>query len=138
VQSALAVLKSKQLADDPQILGRNLGWSRFIHERLDWAPGLRRMLVQGKTLLHRYGYHNNVRSLARQLADSKYHEDYFWAFHASKFLEGFRIPAPRDALNFSFEMAPRYCFEMNSGQLPFGCHAWSKYDKEFWEPFLLK
>ena len=138
VRSALAVLNSKQLADDPELLGRNPGWSRFIHERLAWAPELQRMLVRGKSLLHRYGFHNNVRSFARQLADSKYHEDYFWAFHASKFLKEFHIPAPQDALNFSFEMAPRYCFEMNSGRLPFGCHAWSKYDKEFWEPFLLK
>jgi hypothetical protein len=39
---------------------------------------------------------------------------------------------------FSFEVAPRYCFKMNRERLPFGCHAWSKYDQEFWEPFLLK
>ena len=44
---------------------------------------------------------------------------------------------PREALEFSFELAPRYCFMMNGRRLPFGCHAWFRYDREFWEPFLL-
>jgi hypothetical protein len=138
VQRALAVLKSKQLVEDPVVLGSQAARSRFIYERLDGTPGLQRLFVKAKSLLHRYGYHNNVRWLARQLADSRYHEDYFWAFHAAKFLKDFHIPAPREALGFSFEMAPRYCLEVNCGRLPFGCHAWSKYDREFWEPYLLE
>lgn len=138
VRSAVAVLKSKRLVEDPEVLGSQAARARFLYEGVVGRRTLRRIFVKAKSLLHRYGYHNNVRWLVRQLAGSKYHEDYFWAFHASKFLKEFCIPAPVDALNFSFEMAPRYCLEMNSGRLPFGCHAWSKYDREFWEPFLLK
>ncbi len=74
----------------------------------------------------------------RQLAEMKIHEDIFWAFEAPKMATNFRIPEPREALDFSFEMAPRYCFNVNSGRLPFGCHAWPKYDREFWETYLLK
>jgi len=139
VTSALAVLNSKQLLEDPSIRGRRTGRrSKPIHDRLESAPHLKRAFVAAKTTLHRHGYHNNVRWLARQYAESKTHEDYFWAFEAPKIKTSFCIPEPREALEFSFELAPRYCFKANSDRLPFGCHAWSKYDREFWEPFLLK
>jgi hypothetical protein len=35
-------------------------------------------------------------------------------------------------------MAPRFCFEQNDMRLPSGCHAWPKYDRKFWEPYLLE
>jgi hypothetical protein len=41
------------------------------------------------------------------------------------------------ALRFAFEANPRICYEMNNYEIPFGCHAWEKYDKEFWLPYLL-
>jgi Protein of unknown function (DUF5672) len=65
-------------------------------------------------------------------------EDIFWAFSAPKLVECFRIPRPRQALEFAFETTPLYCYQMNSGRLPFGCHAWPSNDPEFWEPFLLR
>lgn len=65
-------------------------------------------------------------------------EDCFWSFRARKYFPEFRIASVPEALRFSFEVAPRRCYELNNWQLPFGCHAWAKYDREFWEPFLLK
>jgi hypothetical protein len=139
VTSALAVLTSKQLLEDPKERGRKTGRrSKLLYEHLDFAPQLKRKIVAAKTLLHRYGYHNNVSWHVRRLAKTKSNEDLFWAFDASKVMANFCIPVPEEALKFSFEVAPRYCFKLNSGRLPFGCHAWSKYDREFWEPFLLK
>lgn len=65
-------------------------------------------------------------------------EDHFWSDRARLFCPDFRI-APVDAgLRFAFERAPRYCFEQNGGQLPFGCHAWARWDRAFWEPYLLE
>ena len=139
VSSALAVLTSKQLLEDPKERGRKTGRrSKLLYEHLDSAPQLKRKIVAAKTFLHRHGYHNNVSWHVRQLAKTKSNEDLFWGFDASKVMANFCIPVPQEALKFSFEVAPRYCFKLNSGQLPFGCHAWSKYDREFWEPFLLK
>jgi Protein of unknown function (DUF5672) len=139
VTSALAVLTSKHLLEDPKVRGHKTGRrSKLLYEHLDSTPQLKRMIVAAKTLLHRYGYHNNVRWLVREFVKSNLHEDFFWAFEAPKIVTGFRIPAPEEALDFSFELAPRYCLTVNSGRLPFGCHAWSKYDREFWEPFLLR
>jgi hypothetical protein len=65
-------------------------------------------------------------------------EDCFWSFKATQYDPDFKIASVADALRFSFELNPRRCFELNGRQLPFGCHAWNKYDRKFWEPFLLK
>jgi hypothetical protein len=138
VRSALSVLTSKQLVEDPKKRARQTGRLSFLDEGLKSAPRLKRMIGAVKNFLHRYGYHNNVRWRVRQLAEMKTHEDVFWAFEAPKMMTHFHIPEPLEALDFSFEMAPRYCFNVNSGRLPFGCHAWSKYDREFWETYLLK
>lgn len=59
-------------------------------------------------------------------------EDYFWAFIAQYFVEEFNLPSPDIALGFAFEASPKKCYEANKNQLPFGCHAWERYDKEFW------
>ena len=88
-------------------------------------------------ILFRAGYRNNHRWLMKEFARHGWNEDAFWGHFAQKRLDNFRIPSPREALEFSFEIAPRYCFEQNSRRLPFGCHAWARYDRAFWEPYLL-
>jgi hypothetical protein len=65
-------------------------------------------------------------------------EDHFWTDRAKLFYPGFNIAPVDIALRFSFERFPRYCFLQNNFQLPFGCHAWTRWDREFWEPYLLR
>lgn len=65
-------------------------------------------------------------------------EDVFWGMLASKYNPDFKVAPVDQAVHFGFEAIPRHCFEMTHGQLPFGCHAWQKYDRPFWEPYLLK
>lgn len=67
-----------------------------------------------------------------------YYDDLFWSFEASKILPTFRIPRPKQALSFAFEIAPQWCYRKNWWRLPFGCHAWQKYDPEFWMRALKK
>ncbi|MBI3316633.1 MAG: hypothetical protein HYZ85_01335 [Candidatus Omnitrophica bacterium] len=64
-------------------------------------------------------------------------EDMFWSIMVPKFSPKFKKAPPRKALSFSFEFNPRLSFQMNHKALPFGCHAWAKYDRAFWEPYLL-
>jgi hypothetical protein len=64
-------------------------------------------------------------------------EDRFWSDRARLFDPDFKIAPPADGLRFAFECAPRHCFEANRRQLPFGCHAWARHDREFWQPYLL-
>lgn len=63
-------------------------------------------------------------------------EDQFWCLVAGKNFPWFNIADGSVAKKFAFEMQPRRVFEMNNRKLPFGCHAWWKYDLEFWKPFI--
>lgn len=64
-------------------------------------------------------------------------EDLFWSDRARLFYPGFKI-APLDvALKFAFDRHPQTCFELNAHQLPFGAHAWVRWGRSFWEPYLL-
>ncbi len=65
-------------------------------------------------------------------------EDRYWSFEVPKYVPDFRIPSADEGLTFSMEVDPSYCFKRNNNELPFGSHAWAKYDREFWEPYLLK
>ncbi len=71
-------------------------------------------------------------------ADGRQNEDFFWADEAVRYYPPFKVASVEVGLRFAFEMAPRRCFELNHGNLPFGCHAWPRYDRAFWEPYLLK
>jgi hypothetical protein len=45
-------------------------------------------------------------------------------------------PTLEEAVDFSFESNPQRCYEINKQRLPFGCHAWERYDLQFWETHL--
>jgi hypothetical protein len=62
-----------------------------------------------------------------------YNEDIFWATEVPEF----KYPTPLEAIKFSFDKYPAYCFKLNNGELPFGCHAWYKRKmKKFWKPII--
>ncbi len=60
-------------------------------------------------------------------------EDTFWSFAAPCYYPFFKKPGVRRAMSFAFELNPREAFKLNQNRLPFGCHAWWKYDFSFWE-----
>ncbi len=97
----------------------------------DWRRRLK--ALREYALLHSAEY-NNVRWELRRFRGN---EDAFWANRAAHYYPGFRVAPVEDALRFAFECVPSYCFELSNRQLPFGCHAWQKYDRKFWEPYLL-
>lgn len=67
----------------------------------------------------------------------EYNEDDFWSARLSQSNYQLSIPEPLEALQFSFERFPSQLFELNSGRLPFGCHAWRKYQFDlFWVDFI--
>lgn len=69
--------------------------------------------------------------------DYPFNEDGFWSYEAVKYYPKFRVAPFKEALKFSFERFPRKCLESNNNQIPFGCHAWTRYDRNFWEKYLL-
>ena len=62
----------------------------------------------------------------------KVNEDVFWGMFVSRQCSFFRVAPVDEAVAFAFEAHPDFMFERNGGRLPFGCHAWERYDRDFW------
>jgi hypothetical protein len=64
------------------------------------------------------------------------HEDIFWGLFAKRNFDWFKVAPFEESRKFSIELNPRPLFRLNGDKLPFGCHAWQKYDPEFWGPHI--
>lgn len=67
---------------------------------------------------------------------TKLYEDIAYVEFAQKACKEFRLAPPEVTLQFSFETQPKRLYEMNNNKLPFGCHAWEKYEPDFWKEFI--
>ena len=76
---------------------------------------------------------NLLRENKQQLASWSGSEDIFFSLCGLN--KKFKVASTSVALEFSFELSPKDCFELNGYKLPFGCHAWEKYNIEFFRPF---
>ncbi|WP_075559855.1 MULTISPECIES: DUF5672 family protein [Parabacteroides] len=64
-------------------------------------------------------------------------EDLLYAVLKYKRGQKFRIPESAESMYFSFEESPSMLFELTGHTLPFGCHAWYKYDYvQFWSKYI--
>lgn len=83
----------------------------------------------------------NVGSCIKLLNDKKSEAEEFTSnedFFFSAANGDFKVAPLSIALEFSFETHVRKCFELNDKRLPFGCHAWERYDFLFWKPYMEK
>ncbi len=67
------------------------------------------------------------------------HEDSLFSFYHKRpwplrFL--LKLPTWKVSLQFAFEAEPEKCFELNGQKLPFGCHAWEKFNPTFWNRYI--
>jgi hypothetical protein len=132
IESFLNVIRSRRRGVDPD---------EFWREFCAVNPPYRQWIHLPRKYLKRLRVFNNVRwdtwwwCLRR---DGTANVDYFWANQAIKYWPPFRIASVAQGLEFAFEVAPRMCFELNNRRLPFGSHGWARYDRSFWEPYLLQ
>jgi hypothetical protein len=131
VESFLRVIYSPKYSIDPYEY-----WKTFCSSN----PWYVQYLNLPRKYLKRLKILNSARwELFRwKISKNRRNEDYFWSDEATKYYPEFKIASFDIGLRFAFEVAPRLCFELNKRKLPFGCHAWYRYDKDFWEPYLLK
>jgi hypothetical protein len=134
VQSVLRVLSSRYRQEAAtywvDVLTRNAGrtWPLFaLLERV------RRTFPRLKTVNRALDYWHATQNPGMHGRNN----DYFWSYDAPHYWPPFKIAPVDEALQFAFEAAPRLCFELNHRRLPFGCHAWMKFDRDFWKPYLL-
>ncbi|MFB0944573.1 MAG: hypothetical protein ACI8WW_002019 [Oceanospirillaceae bacterium] len=81
-------------------------------------------------------HYNNTRFFRPILRFMEKNEDMFWGLFLYWLNPFFKRPKWQEALHFAFEMNPKKAFELTNHQLPFGVHAWEKYDKKFWEEYV--
>lgn len=73
--------------------------------------------------------------LEKFLFDGK-NEDGFFSLYAPKIDKKFKVALSEVAISFAFECQPKRLYELNNKKLPFGCHAWEKYDFDFWRQYI--
>ncbi|MBO5181679.1 MAG: hypothetical protein J6B92_07305 [Paraprevotella sp.] len=84
-------------------------------------------------------FHCLVRNDMKHYKKEKHYlwEDTFFCYGLQDCRFKLRIPSPQEALKFSFECSPKFLFNLNGRNLPFGCHAWRKYQYEdFWKKYI--
>lgn len=64
------------------------------------------------------------------------YEDKFWSIYIPTTFNSFKVASVEEAVKFSFEVSPCSLYEINDKNLPFGCHAWERYDPMFWKRFI--
>ena len=58
-------------------------------------------------------------------------EDLFFSFMGTM-LSDFKIPNFKTASEFSHDIEPVFLYKLNFNSIPFGCHAWKKYNPDHW------
>jgi len=63
-------------------------------------------------------------------------EDGFFKYWGNLLYPLFKLPTDETALHFSIEVSPRESYAKIGHVLPFGCHAFERYEPEFWEQYI--
>lgn len=63
-------------------------------------------------------------------------EDMFWGIDTRDTLVDFKVAPVEKGIEFAFECNPEFLFEKNDNKLPFGCHAYMKYEPKFWAKYI--
>lgn len=110
--------------------GKLWGYKGLLCRHRYRGPLRRRLYI----LLGLFGWRNRLSNVVRK---GKENEDLFFATLKHKKGKPFRIPPVNEAMYFSFEESPAMLYERTGHTLPFGCHAWEKWEYEtFWKQFI--
>lgn len=95
-----------------------------------WNKPYTRWLVW---IIMAFGWRNTPMKVAERY---KWNEDCFWSMVLDGTPYELSKPSPRDAMEFAFERFPSELYAI-TGKLPFGCHAWEKYQYDtFWKKWI--
>ncbi len=102
-----------------------------------------RILFNGGLSLRHIGKSIKITTWYQRFWAKNFHgnEDTVFSAHFARFfLLGFFIKLPdfKTALKFAFEKTPEKEFAENNKELPFGCHAFRRYEPAFWEKHGIK
>lgn len=128
----LSLFKTKAAKD---LFSKNPRWYSWTMIARDFIRGVRGKNGYLRKALLGLGSQGH---LANAYAIYQDHCDIFWSYLIPKVAPHFRIAPPASAIFFAWEKNPEKCIQVCRGELPFGMHAWSKYDLEFLKPLFVK
>jgi hypothetical protein len=88
-------------------------------------------------VLHPFRWLNNLgrENESIQSANNLF-EDAFISHYVKSKYDDFKLAPVDIALKFSFEVKPEVLYKFNNNTLPMGCHAWWRYNLNFWKPYI--
>jgi len=116
----------------PVFRGRKLAYRMTVFRRYHLFPPSQRPLLFFKRsclfVAMSFGWRNTLAYYSR----IGIQEDHVLSIYAPCVYRWIRIPAIDEAAAFSVESNPRLTMSEYGVKRPFGCHAWEKYDRDFW------
>jgi hypothetical protein len=93
--------------------------------------------MQSKIIFFLFSVNKTPSYLNELLINSDANEDGYWSIWVASTFSDYFVAPVNDAIKFSFEVNPSLLFKLNNEILPFGCHAWRKYEYDiFWKKFI--
>lgn len=124
VKAHLKVLSTWKIMKSPTEI---LDYHKKFHNKINLI--LRLPII----ILRMLGYQNNSFLEMKKFA---WNEDEFWSKIAPKILPKFKVAPSKISFKFAFEKEPSLLYKLNENNLPFGCHAWHKYETDFWKLYI--
>jgi len=82
------------------------------------------------------GGNGKGKEIMNKFIKSGRNEDGFFSMQAKMIDPAFKVSPYDVAARFSFERKPERLYKLGGNKLPFGCHAWEKYNPQFWKKFI--
>lgn len=104
-----------------------------------WIKSKLNYLIPFFKLIKKYKSVFNIISLEKMqefLDQENVNEDYIITQILANTFTDFKVAPYSEALKFSFEVNPSLLYKENGDKLPFGCHAWEKYEPDFWKNYI--
>lgn len=135
VKEMLHILTSPRFVLAPvysvsEIAGRSLLFSHYSRHCL-WVWPFVFMIRMIRFLPELIFFPMGFRNCLRYYANSGLHEDIVLGLMAPRVFNWMRMPSVSEAAHFSVETYPKETMKKFSVSRPFGCHAWEKYDRQF-------
>ncbi len=131
IRDMIKVLCSSEFSQRPvlglgELINKNYLFCRYDHRHILLWPLIFSKRLKN-TVLMACGWKNTLKFFVC----TGEHEDIVLSLLASKVYTWFRLPVIAEAAHFSIETNPRGIFEAFGVDKPFGCHAWERYDRDF-------
>jgi hypothetical protein len=121
------IWKPQELLCSSSLVPRELSFMAPTIAEEQWTIKKMRRLLRNLTIANNTFYAFN---------DCSENEDNFWGLFVKRNFSWFKVAPFEEAKKFSIELNARLLFRLNGNKLPFGCHAWLKYDPDFWIPHI--